>query len=342
MPEDKARILSIIVANITWNPSGWRNPYTNPKAGHKYARTYPGHESLNFKFDKKNLDTEQLIYGFIQGTNPPKKFKDGGVIIFYTRNLDTNNAEIVGIYCDVKIIDKKITPWNGFQNNELISNIKAQKDLSMLFPIPLDAKKYSKTKKRLVPQIGYTYKDINFAINIVEDEIKELSKSGMQSQELNRLNNIYHYLTGKRYYFNNSLISDPEQDELSLIIEQQDKNEIINELNSLKITDPEIIEIKHKTYKRDNKTIVQLKILRDFKCQLCGCSIIRKNKKPYIEAAHITPKSEKGVEKPDNILILCPNHHKEFDLGDKEIIEHTKERIQFKLNNVFCDINLKL
>ena len=27
---------------------GWRNLYTNPKAGHKYAQTHPGHESLNF------------------------------------------------------------------------------------------------------------------------------------------------------------------------------------------------------------------------------------------------------------------------------------------------------
>ena len=41
----------------------------------------------------------------------------------------------------------------------------------------------------------------------------------------------------------------------------------------------------------------------------------------YIEAAHIKPKSQQGTETPDNILILCPNHHKEFDLGKREIIE---------------------
>ena len=62
----------------------------------------------------------------------------------------------------------------------------------------------------------------------------------------------------------------------------------------------------------------------------------------YVEAAHITAKSEKGVERPHNILILCPNHHKEFDYGEKKIIEHTKDRIIVDVNGKRWEVDLSL
>lgn len=84
-----------IIANITWNPYGWRNLYTNPKAGHKYVQTHPGHESLNFNFDKKGIDTPDKIYGYVQWTYPPKEFTEGGIILFYSKNLQNNEHQIV-------------------------------------------------------------------------------------------------------------------------------------------------------------------------------------------------------------------------------------------------------
>jgi len=241
---------TVIVANITWNPTGWRNSYINPHAGHSYARMYPGHESLNFKFDKKDLDTNRLIYGFVQWTNPPVKFEDGGIILFYTKNLDMNRGEIVGIYCNTKIIETIQTPWNSFENDKLLSNIEAQKDLSMLFPISLATDKYSKS--RLVPQVGYTYKDINFAEQMILDEVDELSKSGMQFQEFDKLKRIYEYVTGKEYILDDKRKTDlTEQDELdSFFSKNRNKAEIIAELKKLKETDPELIEVNNKTYSR--------------------------------------------------------------------------------------------
>lgn len=85
-----------------------------------------------------------------------------------------------------------------------------------------------------------------------------------------------------------------------------------------------------------------MKILRDFKCQICETTILKKDGKYYIEATHITPKKSKGSESPDNILILCPNHHKEFDLGDKKIIKRTTERIVFEINGKEYIISLEL
>jgi len=331
----------ILIANITWNPYGWKdNSYINPKAGHKYAKEHPGHESLNFKFDKKGLDSTQYVHGFVQWTNAPTNFNNGGIIIFYSKNTENNKGQIVGIFGNVEILKPpKQIAWKGFENNLLASNLKAEKDLSILFSIPLDSKDYF--TGRAVPQVGYTYSSTDIAERIVINEINEISKSGKLQSELQKLLGIYKFITGSDYSI--SLDSDLiEQEELRDIYSQKDKDELISELLNLKDTDPVSIEIKHKTYKRNNKTIAQLKLLRDFKCQICNKKIPIKNNKFYIEAAHIIPKCEKGPELPENILILCPNHHKEFDFGDKKIIEHSKKHLIFEINNEKYMINLEL
>jgi len=335
----------VIVANITWNNSGWRNIYVNPHAGHKYARKHPGHESLNFEFNKKGLDDEQHVYGFIQWTAPPKNFAKNGIIIFYSKNLENHQGEIVGIYGDAKILENnRRTKWNGFENNELTSNIVAKKEFSLLFPIPLNSDKYSEGK-RLVPQVGYSYKSIEFAEKIILDEIKELKTAGIKLDEFKKLKAIYEFLMG-RGYSEKELSEDEdikEQDELlPLIKAHQSKSEIINELKAITTTTPEWVEFRGKQYKRNNKSIAGLKILRDFNCQMCGVSILKKDGSFYIEAAHITEKRHKGPETHDNILILCPNHHKEFDLGKKKIIERTKDKIIFELNEKKYELSLEL
>jgi hypothetical protein len=173
---------STIIVNITWNPSGWREIYINPKAGHRYAKEHPGHETLNFKFDKKKLDTEKRIYGYVQWTHPPKDFTNSGIVLFYSKNLELNKSQIVGIYCDTKIYPTAIkTNYKGLKNDELLSNLEASKNISMLFPIFLNANNYS--DKRLVPQIGFTYKDKKFAEQIIKDEINELKKSNIKLED---------------------------------------------------------------------------------------------------------------------------------------------------------------
>ncbi|RLD55452.1 MAG: HNH endonuclease [Bacteroidetes bacterium] len=333
-----------IIANITWNPTRWRDTYTNPKAGHKYARKFPGHESLNFKFDKKGIDNKSHIFGFVQWKYKPIKFENGGIIIFYSKNTDEQKGQIVGIYCNVEILSEKLKlNRKGFENNILDLNIKADKDLSLLFPISLDADTYKTDKiKRLTGQVGFSYHNITLAENIVKDELIELIKSGVQKNEFNKLRNIYSYITGKEFDLDLINANEIEQQELISFFKNSDKAKIINDLSNLKETETETVYVNQKTYKRDNKTIAQLKIIRDFKCQICETKITKKNGDFYIEAAHIKPKHKKGRETPDNILILCPNHHKEFDYGDRKIIQHSKEQIEFKLNGINHKIDLKI
>jgi len=142
-------------------------------------------------------------------------------------------------------------------------------------------------------------------------------------------------------------IDTPDEQEQKEIIQEtkklnRTKEEIAIELQNLKPTDPEEVIINSKSFKRDNRTIAQIKIVRDFKCQICSTSLKKKDGSLYVEAAHIEPKHRKGRETPDNIILLCPNHHKEFDFGDREILEHTKEKIHLVLNGQEYTISLKV
>ena len=328
-----------IIANITWNDSGWRNTYVNPKAGAKPVREVPGHESLNFEFNKKGVDDESHVFGYLQWWGRPRRFEEPGIIFFFTNNLDKKRNEIVGVYGDAKILDKPLNRrWEGFENNELISNIKAVKEKSILFPIPLDANQYSKGK-RLVPQAGLRYISQDLASMMITDEINTFEKSGARKDELDKLFSIFETITGKKYILNSD---DQEQLELDEIMKNVSKDELRKKLKNIVPQNHESTKINGKTYKRDNIFITYLKKFRDYKCQICGTAIRKKDGGYYVEAAHIKMKSKKGPETLDNLLILCPNHHKEFDYGDREIIKHTEKEISFKMNGNKYKINLKL
>jgi putative restriction endonuclease len=334
--------ISVIVANITWNPYGWRNLYTNPKAGHKYAQTHLGHESLNFKFDKKGIDTADKIHGFVQWTHPPKEFTEGGIILFYSKNLHNNEHEIVGVYGNANILKQPLKKkWQGFERNILNLNIVAQKSHSLLFPIPLKAREYFRDMRS---QVGYKKNIlISLTTKIIKDELSVLLKSGTTQEEYKKLNAVYKLITGKDFLLaEKENMDENEQDELLPIISKQEREDIIRELINITPQSPEVVTFKGKQYKRDNKTIAQLKFLRGFKCQICSTGILTRKKTLYVEAAHIKAKHHSGSETLDNILILCPNHHKEFDIGEKKIIEHTKEIFRFELNEKSYDINFKL
>ena len=186
-----------IIANITWNPYGWRSPYVDPRAGHSYAKKYPGHESLNFDFNKKGIDNTDTVHGYVQWTGSPSLSKDG-VVFFYSKNLDGRRNEIVGVYGDAKIIDPKIEiGWKGFEGGKVGFNLLAKKRLSLLFPIPLDSDKY-RVRKRLVPRAGFTYVKKNLAERIVEEEFEKLRLSGTLLAEQNKLEDLYYFISGKK------------------------------------------------------------------------------------------------------------------------------------------------
>lgn len=66
---------------------------------------------------------------------------------------------------------------------------------------------------------------------------------------------------------------------------------------------------------RDTKTSKQLKELYKNSCQVCGKKIYLGEHKYYSEAHHLKPlgSPHNGPDIVGNLIVLCPNHHVEFD-----------------------------
>lgn len=95
---------------------------------------------------------------------------------------------------------------------------------------------------------------------------------------------------------------------------------------------PEQIVKMVKSYKRNVSIVIALKEKYQNKCQICGFTFKTSAGTFYSEAAHIIPISaaSKGVDSPDNIWILCANHHKMLDRHAIEAVD----RSTYSLNGV--------
>ena len=77
---------------------------------------------------------------------------------------------------------------------------------------------------------------------------------------------------------------------------------------------------------RDTKKVTKLKELYQNKCQICDYAIQISPESRYSEVHHIHPLKDGGDDDFDNMLVLCPTHHVEFDYkiiginGDKKTI----------------------
>ena len=64
-------------------------------------------------------------------------------------------------------------------------------------------------------------------------------------------------------------------------------------------------------------------------CQVCREPLALPNGRLYVEAHHLRPLARRhgGLDRADNIIVLCPNHHALFDLGAPEFPSPTTVRI---------------
>jgi 5-methylcytosine-specific restriction endonuclease McrA len=73
--------------------------------------------------------------------------------------------------------------------------------------------------------------------------------------------------------------------------------------------------------KRNRKLVRHLKRLYKDECQVCGFTFEKGKGGRYCEAAHLRPISllEANLDVKDNLVVLCPNHHKMLDYGAMSI-----------------------
>ncbi len=68
---------------------------------------------------------------------------------------------------------------------------------------------------------------------------------------------------------------------------------------------------------RDTVLARKLKQAYGFRCQICGTTRKNGTGESYAEAHHIRPLGHPhdGPDAKENLVVLCPNHHADFDLG---------------------------
>ncbi len=114
-------------------------------------------------------------------------------------------------------------------------------------------------------------------------------------------------------------------------------NEVIQYIEKLKSGNK--IKSERKSYTtnsiiRDQGLPKIIKELYEYKCQICNTRLEAQNYW-YAEAAHIKPlgSPHEGEDALENILCLCPNHHKLFDIGGISIDnDFTVKPLNTKLN----------
>lgn len=110
----------------------------------------------------------------------------------------------------------------------------------------------------------------------------------------------------------------------------------IHNLNLMmkEVSPKRVDSIISRTIRQDTPIVRALKALSNYQCQFpqCTARIPQRNGGYYIEVAHIHPVSRGGRSIIGNLLVLCPNHHKEFDYGLLEIENQTETSIQGSLN----------
>jgi hypothetical protein len=96
-------------------------------------------------------------------------------------------------------------------------------------------------------------------------------------------------------------------------------------------------QVKVSTYRyiRDTKLARTLKASYENKCQICGAQISTAGQGPYSEAHHIQPLNQDGPDVRENLVVLCPNHHAEFDYGGLAVEPGTHKVIHSDKSNYF-------
>ena len=83
-----------------------------------------------------------------------------------------------------------------------------------------------------------------------------------------------------------------------------------------------------------------MKEASQFRCQFPGCNAQIRTKQGglYVEVAHIQSVATRGRSTLGGLLVLCPNHHKEFDHGALAVERQTPDSLSGTLNGRWFEI----
>ncbi len=98
---------------------------------------------------------------------------------------------------------------------------------------------------------------------------------------------------------------------------------------------------------RDTPLTIRLKHAYDYRCQVCNETIELALGCRYAEVHHIRPLGgdHNGMDVHENMLVLCPNHHVIFDLGQPRFVSKNRIAIgareyELVMNHEIADSNI--
>jgi len=95
-----------------------------------------------------------------------------------------------------------------------------------------------------------------------------------------------------------------------------------------------------KAFRRDATLSAALKEKYNDQCQICKTTY--KIKQGFFcDTHHIEPLKEGGKDTSENVLVVCPNHHRLLDRLFIEVISRTKNKIKIKENGKIREIDLE-
>lgn len=87
------------------------------------------------------------------------------------------------------------------------------------------------------------------------------------------------------------------------------------------VSPPDTIRYDTVRHIRDTASARELKELYGDECQVCGYSLEDDAGIPHSEVHHVRPLHDGGTDTHDNMIVLCPRHHAEFDYGAMRVDE---------------------
>ena len=155
----------------------------------------------------------------------------------------------------------------------------------------------------------------NYHIDIHKSNIKKICEELLKTRKLTMADEFITKEDGE--YFFETIILDIQDETLSL-------SELRNDIKLDNEREPLQIERKIFEYKRSSKISEQAKVIANYQCaMLCDMelnSFKNSNEKYYVETHHLLPMNAQkyydfNIDREENVICLCPKHHKEIHLG---------------------------
>ncbi len=219
-----------IAWKILWSPGGYKGwdhrfyiecAYGSIKGGYDYVEKYCfGHEWWNFY----EGFSDRYYYGYAAPIHAwrPRRFANGGVVFFISRNIYDRLWYLVGIYGKTSIMDKPYTDlslWDTvpmeYRNEisertrkqletEMLLYLRAEKEYSTQMPRPMPLDMERDIGVRTLGQACFKYLNINKAIDLLDKAVAFVEQLSHRillgslwtepNKALNRLENLRSYL----------------------------------------------------------------------------------------------------------------------------------------------------